>query len=97
VVFDQKYHLCTKNELHEIKLNKIVFSSRNPDGTTSAIINLVTNYVNFQNNATQNALDKIGAVTVVLTNTSTKNNQMKSIDIIKYSSSRMCAMVYLSR
>ncbi|CAF0850468.1 unnamed protein product [Adineta steineri] len=41
----------------------------NPDGTTSAVINVNTNYLNFLNNSTQNALNNIGAVTTVLVNT----------------------------
>ncbi|CAF1111478.1 unnamed protein product, partial [Adineta ricciae] len=42
---------------------------QNPDGTTSAVINVNTNYLNFQNNATQNALNGIGAITIVAVNT----------------------------
>ncbi|UJR30132.1 hypothetical protein I4U23_017673 [Adineta vaga] len=42
---------------------------QNPDGTTSVVINVNTNYLNFLNNSTQNALDKIGAITTVLVNT----------------------------
>lgn len=65
---ENEFLLGWKTEVNEM----IFFSSRNPDGTTSAVINLYTNYVNYQNNATQNALDKIGAITVILRNTSTK-------------------------
>ena len=43
-------------------------SSQNPDGTASAVINIVTNYVNYLSNATQSALDRIGAISIGLIN-----------------------------
>lgn len=51
-------------------LNLLFVHSQNPDGTTSAIINVNTNYLNFLNNATQGALNQIGAITTVIVNTS---------------------------
>ncbi|UJR32550.1 hypothetical protein I4U23_020012 [Adineta vaga] len=38
---------------------------RNPDGTTGAMINISTNYLNFLNNSIQNALDRIGILPTV--------------------------------
>jgi hypothetical protein len=53
----------------------LFFYSPNSDGTTSAIININTNYINFLNNATQGALNQIGAITTVLINTSKRLNE----------------------
>lgn len=64
------FQLC-KNFMKEMFLdNYFNFFRRNPDGTTSAVININTNYINFVNNATQNALNNIGAVVTILYNTS---------------------------
>ncbi|CAF4535527.1 unnamed protein product [Rotaria sp. Silwood1] len=48
----------------------IISITKNNDGTTSAIININSNYLNFLNNATQTALNNIGGITIVPTNSS---------------------------
>jgi hypothetical protein len=46
------------------------FYSENPDGTTNAVVNINTNYLNFLNNSTQTALTTIGGITTVIIDTS---------------------------
>ncbi|CAM4752695.1 unnamed protein product [Rotaria magnacalcarata] len=47
----------------------IISFIQNPDGTTSAIVNVNSNYLNFLNNATQIALSGIRGIITVVTNT----------------------------
>ncbi|CAF3707629.1 unnamed protein product [Rotaria sordida] len=47
----------------------IISLIENPDGTTSAIINVNTNYLNFLNNSTQSALNNLPGISIVPVNT----------------------------
>lgn len=62
-------HLC-KFCVRKLRYNYCIIYSQNPDGTTSAVIKVNTNYLNFLNNATQSALNSIGAIITIITNTS---------------------------
>jgi hypothetical protein len=73
VVFDQILFRLS-NEILIMMISNIfflsVYYSQNPDGTTSAIVNINTNYLNFLNNATQGILSQIGTIITVVVNTS---------------------------
>jgi len=90
------FQLCKFSYVYQhLNLFFLHVSSQNPDGTTSAILDISTSYLNFQNNATQTVLNTIGAVTTVLVNTSKRFPEkfFKSFfDLIR---SCLCTMVYI--
>lgn len=67
------FQLCI-DLIKKFSLNNylIYFSRRNPDGTTSAVVNINTNYINYLNNATQAALNNVGTIITTIYNTSKK-------------------------